>query len=154
MRSSRASSGVGDKERPFASNSTCIPIAPPSGCAPSSGTAASGETASAPDSPEPSPAESKPVYRAPDTLDEDELLAALRAHAFRLQPTAAALGISRTSLYALIAKSPRIRKAKDLSADDIERCRARCDNDLDRMAAELEVSRKGLRRRMTLLGLP
>ncbi len=95
----------------------------------------------------------KPIYRSPGDVSEDELLAVLRANAFRLQPTAAALAISRTSLYALIDRSPNIRKARDLGSEEIERARRRNDGDLDAMAAELEVSRKGLSRRMTQLGL-
>ena len=98
--------------------------------------------------------ERRPAYRPSEEVTEEELLAALRAHGFRLQPSAAALGISRTALYALIDKSSRIRKARDVDRDEIERCRARCDGDLDAMAAELEVSRRGLRIRMTQLGLP
>ncbi|MEM8932895.1 MAG: sigma 54-interacting transcriptional regulator [Acidobacteriota bacterium] len=93
----------------------------------------------------------RPAYRSPSEVDEADLLDALRRHAFRLQPTAKALGISRTSLYALIDRSNTIRKARDLTADEIEASRRRHDGDLDAMAAELEVSRKGLSRRMTEL---
>ena len=90
-------------------------------------------------------------YRSPDDVGEEELLRALRAHSFRLKPTASALKISRTSLYALIEKSPRIRKARDLSRDEIEDAKRRHRENLEAMAEELEVSRKGLRRRMTEL---
>ena len=99
------------------------------------------------------PAQPKKQTRRPSDIDEDELLEVLRAHLFRPRPTADALGISRTSLYALIDRSSRIRKAGDLAAEEIEACRRRCAGDLDAMATELEVSRKGLRRRMTDLGL-
>ncbi len=106
------------------------------------------------DAPEADPVESsRRRYRSPGEVAEEELLAALRSQAFRLQPTAAVLGVSRTSLYALIDKSPHIRKARDLTREEIESCRVRCADDLDAMAADLEVSRKGLRRRMTQLGL-
>ncbi len=91
------------------------------------------------------------TYRPPDEVDEEELIQALKLHAFRLQPTAAALGISRTSLYALIEKSSHLRKAKDLSRDEIRAAKSRHGDDLDAMAADLEVSRKGLRRQMTRL---
>jgi len=96
--------------------------------------------------------DTRPAYRPPGEVSEEELLAALKAHGFRLQPTAAALAISRTSLYALIDRSPNVRKARDLGREEIERCRRRQDGNLDAMAAELEVSRKGLSRRMTQLG--
>ena len=100
----------------------------------------------------PSPVESKPSYRRPGEVSEQELLAALKAYGFRLQPTAAALNISRTSLYALIKKSPHVRKARDLTQEEITQALERCRGDLEATAAELEVSRKGLRRRMTELG--
>jgi DNA-binding NtrC family response regulator len=95
----------------------------------------------------------RPDYRSPDEVSEEEILEALRAHAFKIQPTAAALGISRTSLYTLIDCSGRIRKARDLDREQIEAAAERHDHDLDAMAADLEVSRKGLSRRMTQLGM-
>ena len=47
-----------------------------------------------------------------------------------------------------------MRKPSELSRDEIERCRERCGGKIEVMVEELEVSRKGLRRRMTELGLP
>ena len=94
------------------------------------------------------------VYRNPEEVSEEELLAALRAHRWRLLPTAAALGISRTSLYDRIEKSPRIRKAADLSREEIEACWKSAGGDLDAMAETLQVSKRGLQRRMTQLGIP
>ncbi|HSK77207.1 MAG TPA: sigma-54 dependent transcriptional regulator [Thermoanaerobaculia bacterium] len=99
------------------------------------------------------PKPSRKVYRNPEEVSEEELLAALRAHRWRLLPTAAALGISRTSLYDRIEKSQRIRKAADLSREEIEACRERVSGDLDAMAEALEVSKRGLQRRMTQLGI-
>ena len=90
--------------------------------------------------------------RAAD-IDEDEMIEALRLHAFNLQAAADSLGISRSSLYKLVEKSPRVRKASDLSAEEIERCRDEHGHRLDLMAERLEVSRRALRRRMTELGL-
>ncbi len=108
---------------------------------------------SPPEPPREEPAKPHPSYRNPSEVDEGEMLAALRDHGFRIQPAANALGVSRTSLYALIERSPRVRKARDLSQEEIERTSARHGGDLDAMAEALEVSRKGLRRRMTQLGL-
>ena len=92
-------------------------------------------------------------YRHPEEVGEEEMLAALRAHRWRIQRAAEALGISRGSLYDRIEKSPRIRKAVDLSREEIEACRALHGGDLDAMAECLEVSKRGLQRRMTQLGL-
>jgi two-component system, NtrC family, nitrogen regulation response regulator GlnG len=93
-------------------------------------------------------------YRSPEAATEDELLEALRANRWRIQRAAAQLGISRTSLYDRIEKSSRIRKAVDLSHQEIEACHERCAGDLDAMVEFLEVSKRGLQRRMTQLGLP
>jgi two-component system nitrogen regulation response regulator GlnG len=103
------------------------------------------------------PAAGPPVERgSPRTasdIADDELLAALRASRWRLLPAAARLGISRTSLYKRIERSPHLRKAADLSADEIRACFHRCGGDLDAMAEALEVSRPGLERRARDLGL-
>ena len=93
------------------------------------------------------------AYRSPDDVTEEELLAALRANRWRLQRVAAELGISRGSLYDRIDRSQHIRKAVDLSREEIEACRAGCGGDLDAMVEALEVSKRGLQRRMSQLGL-
>ncbi|HET9211041.1 MAG TPA: sigma-54 dependent transcriptional regulator [Thermoanaerobaculia bacterium] len=109
-----------------------------------------------PETPRPSPTPAngaRPVYRKAEEITEEELLAALRTHRWRIQRAAAELGISRGSLYDRIEKSQRIRKAVDLSPEEIEACRASCQGDLDAMVESLEVSKRGLQRRMTQLGL-
>ncbi|HEX3131657.1 MAG TPA: sigma-54 dependent transcriptional regulator [Thermoanaerobaculia bacterium] len=93
------------------------------------------------------------AWRRPEDVREDELLAALRANRWRLQPTAAALGISRPSLYDRIDRSPSIRKAVDLGREEIEASFERCGGDLDAMVEELEVSKRGLQRQMKKLGI-
>jgi two-component system nitrogen regulation response regulator GlnG len=107
-----------------------------------------------PDRVDPTPSvRARPVYRRPEDVREDELLAALRANRWRLQPTAAALGISRPSLYDRIDRSPSIRKAVDLGREEIEASFERCAGDLDAMVEELEVSKRGLQRQMKKLGI-
>jgi two-component system nitrogen regulation response regulator GlnG len=100
----------------------------------------------------PDPVPSIRRYRRAEDLTEDELLAALRAHCWRLQPAAVALGVSRGALYDRIEHSPTIRKAVDLSREEIQECFQRCGG-LDAMVEELEVSKRGLQRRMTQLGI-
>ena len=56
--------------------------------------------------------------------------------------------MSRASLYGLIDRCPRIRRASELGREEIDAVRERHDGDLDAMAEELEVSRYGLQRRM------
>ena len=91
--------------------------------------------------------------RDPEDLSEEEILVALRASRWRIQQTAERLGISRGLLYDRIEKSSKIRKAADLSQGEIEQAFQRCGGDLDAMAEALEVSRRGLKRRMTQLGM-
>jgi two-component system nitrogen regulation response regulator GlnG len=91
--------------------------------------------------------------RKPADISQDELIAALRAHRWDLQATAAHLHISRPSLYALIESSPNVRKAGDLSPEEIARCWEECEGDLDAMVGRLEVSRKALARRLRELKL-
>jgi two-component system nitrogen regulation response regulator GlnG len=102
---------------------------------------------------EPPARERRRSYRDPEEVSEEELLAALRANRWRIQRAAAQLGISRGSLYDRIEKSTRIRKAVDLSREEIRECWARCGGDLNAMVEILEVSKRGLQRRMTQLGL-
>jgi two-component system, NtrC family, nitrogen regulation response regulator GlnG len=92
-------------------------------------------------------------YRSPDEVSEAEMLAALRAHHYRIQPTAETLGLSRTSLYAKIEASTQVRKGSDLLRQEIEESLAKTAGDLGRAAAELEVSKRGLLLRMHQLGL-
>lgn len=96
---------------------------------------------------------SRPTYRRPAEVKEEELLTALAANRWRLAATAAQLGLSRTSLYTLIDRCAGIRKAADLDRAEIERTLARHGHDLDTVVEELRVSRHGLQLRMTELGL-
>jgi two-component system, NtrC family, nitrogen regulation response regulator GlnG len=97
-------------------------------------------------------AETREPIKASDLTDE-VLLAALRDHDFKPQLAAVALGVSRTTLYAAIEASDQIRKAADLTAEEIERVLAKADGGIDAAARTLEVSSRGLRLRMKSLGL-
>jgi two-component system, NtrC family, nitrogen regulation response regulator GlnG len=91
--------------------------------------------------------------RKPADVPQDELLAVLRAHHWRLKSAAEELGISRPSLYVLIEHCPAIRKAGDLKVEEIVLCHRECGGDLDRMVERLMVSRDALHRRIRELGL-
>jgi DNA-binding NtrC family response regulator len=98
-------------------------------------------------------AEPEPERRKPGEMADEEVEAALRANRWDLVATAAALRVSRASLYVLIQKNPRLRTAGALSPDEIARCHEECDGDVERMVERLEVSEKALRRRLRELGL-
>ena len=89
----------------------------------------------------------------PSELSDADLLAALRAHGFKMAATARALGIARSSLYLMIDRCPAIRKAGDLGADELKAALDAAGGDLDRVVTQLEVSRHGLRLRLRELGL-
>jgi two-component system nitrogen regulation response regulator GlnG len=92
-------------------------------------------------------------YRPPSEVTDAEALEALRANRWEVKPAAEQLGISRPSLYVLIDRSPLIRKASDLTPEEIHEARDLAAGDLDTMAAQLEVSKKGLQQRMKQLGI-
>ncbi|HEX8111637.1 MAG TPA: sigma 54-interacting transcriptional regulator [Kofleriaceae bacterium] len=91
--------------------------------------------------------------RRPSDVTEEELRAALREAAWDLKAAGDRLGVPRPSMYDLIERCPGIRTVGDLSAEEISRCFEACDGDLDRMVEHLQVSRRGLRRRVGELGL-
>ncbi|HET9621010.1 MAG TPA: sigma 54-interacting transcriptional regulator [Kofleriaceae bacterium] len=86
-------------------------------------------------------------------VTEAELLAALRKTRWDLKAAGDLLNVPRPSMYDLIDKCPGIRTVKDLTTDEITRCFTACGGDLDRMVEALQVSRRGLRRRVSELGL-
>lgn len=104
-----------------------------------------------PPSPRPQP---RRRLRPAREVGEEELLRTLRAHRWRLQPAAAALGISRTALYGLIEESDKVCKPRDLSRQEIARAHEDCGGKIEAMVDALQVSRKGLKRRMTELKFP
>ncbi|MCG8454792.1 MAG: sigma 54-interacting transcriptional regulator [Holophagales bacterium] len=99
------------------------------------------------ESPEPS------SYRKASEVSEEELVRTLREHGWRFQPTAKALRVSRTTLYRLIDRSPRVRKPSELEAETILDALERLGPDRDLLAEALEVSRQGLDQRIRQLGL-
>ncbi len=84
----------------------------------------------------------------PRVLTDDEMVEALEAHHWKPGPTAEALGISRTTLYALIDRSPRVRKARDLEPQELRAALKAAGGDLDAVAATLRVSKRGIQLRL------
>ncbi|MFY9821699.1 MAG: helix-turn-helix domain-containing protein, partial [Thermoanaerobaculia bacterium] len=95
---------------------------------------------------------SRAEYRPISEIGDDELLAALRASRWNLAVAAGRLRVSRTSLYTLVQRHGGIRKARDLSSDEITAALERSDGDLDAAADDLGVSPHGLKIRKTELG--
>jgi two-component system nitrogen regulation response regulator GlnG len=78
---------------------------------------------------------------------------ALSATAWDMKAAAERLGITRSSLYMLIERSPSLRTAVELSAEEITRCFRECEGEVDAMVQRLKVSKRGLQRRLKALGL-
>jgi two-component system nitrogen regulation response regulator GlnG len=92
-------------------------------------------------------------YRSPSEVSETEVLEALRATRWEVKQAAERLGVSRPALYLLIDKFPSIRKASDLSREEIVEARTACGGNLAAMVDMLQVSKKGLLQRMSQLGI-
>jgi two-component system, NtrC family, nitrogen regulation response regulator GlnG len=93
------------------------------------------------------------VKRDPSAISDDELVAALQATSWSAVAAAARLGVSRSSLYVLIDRCPKIRKAKDIGDAELRRAYDECAGELDAAAENLQVSRRALKLRWTELGL-
>jgi two-component system nitrogen regulation response regulator GlnG len=89
--------------------------------------------------------------RPPSEITEDELESALMRHRWQVGATAAALGVSRTSLYALMEKSARVRKAPDIPTDELRQVQSECRGDLTAMSERLRVSQRALQLRLRQL---
>ncbi|WP_437930542.1 sigma 54-interacting transcriptional regulator [Sorangium sp. So ce291] len=87
-------------------------------------------------------------WRKPSEVREEELLDALRRSRWDLKAAAELLGVSRTSLYALVESCRRVRRASDLPLDEIDRCYKECEGHIDAMVDRLEVSKRALLRRI------
>jgi len=98
-------------------------------------------------------AHEKPQDLRPRQIPTATLLDVLKRNHWDIKASATALGISRGSLYTLIDKTPGLRKATDLSAEEIESGYARHAGDLDALAEEFRVSHRALRRRIHDLNL-
>jgi two-component system nitrogen regulation response regulator GlnG len=96
----------------------------------------------------PAAAAAPAARRDPAAVGDEELVAALAAHGWSPGAAAAALGISKTTIYHLIDASPSVRKARDLTAEDVAAARQAAGDDVDALAAHLRVSPRGLRLRM------
>jgi len=102
--------------------------------------------------PPPAPAVA-PARRDPASISDDDLVATLERVDWSPVAAAQQLGVSRSSLYVLIDRSSRIRKAKDLSEAELRQAFADSAGELDVAARELKVSRRALKLRWVELGL-
>ncbi|WP_437576557.1 sigma 54-interacting transcriptional regulator [Sorangium sp. So ce887] len=100
------------------------------------------------------PAQPDRVRRSPKDVTEDELVATLRACRWDLKAAAYRLRVARSSLYELLNRCTRVRRAVDLTHTEIAHAYRDCGGDIDAMVERLEVSRKSLARRIRELKIP
>ncbi len=86
-------------------------------------------------------------------VSEAELLAALEGNRWQLTSTAAALGVSRSTLYRLIEDAPSVRKASELHADEVASALKDAGGSVNKAALALRVSPQGLKRKIRSLDL-
>lgn len=96
------------------------------------------------------PTANRTRYRDPATVSESDLLRALNDNGWRVMPAARSLGISRTSMYALLKQSPEVRPAETIPEEEIYRVMEQAP-DLDSWAAQLKTPREALKRRLSAL---
>ena len=88
------------------------------------------------------------AYRDPSGVTEEELLDVLRRNRWQPKPAAEALGVSRASLYGLIDRSTKVRKASELAPQEIEIALYEQQGDLEKASEALQVSMQGLKMRL------
>ncbi|HEU4579049.1 MAG TPA: sigma 54-interacting transcriptional regulator [Polyangiaceae bacterium] len=87
------------------------------------------------------------------SLEDAEIAQAMREHRFKIKAAAIALGVSRSWLNTRLESCQGIRKAKELSRDEILQASSAAGGELSAMAERLEVSEHGLKLRMKALEL-
>lgn len=87
-------------------------------------------------------------FRAPSSVSEQELIAALDAAGWRLSQAAEALGVSRPSLYNLIRKHPQLRGADSLQPAEVEAALRAGHTELADLATHLRIPQDALRRKL------
>ena len=100
------------------------------------------------------PAEPAAAPEAPEAIDDDRAVAALAANGWQVGRTAAGLGISRTTLYAIMERSGKATTARELNREQIRAAGERRAGDVAQMAADLRVSVRALKLRIRELRLP
>jgi two-component system, NtrC family, nitrogen regulation response regulator GlnG len=88
-----------------------------------------------------------------EELEPSRITAVLQELQWRIGPAAKALGVSRNTLLSHMERIPGLHRPKDYAAEDLLAAAKRNGGDQRKMAAELRISLRGLKLRMTELGL-
>ena len=86
-------------------------------------------------------------------ISDEALLAALAASRWSPARAAELLGMARGTLYDRLERIPGLRKANDLSREEIEDVYRQCGGDLDAMVDHLRMSKRSIQLRMHALDI-
>jgi two-component system nitrogen regulation response regulator GlnG len=86
-------------------------------------------------------------------FSELAVLQAMEQNGWRIRGAALALGVSRPSMYKLLAAHPQVRPVEAIPRDEIELALQRHGADLQRSASQLKTPSEALRRYLRQLGL-
>ncbi len=111
-----------------------------------------GDEAATDPAPQPASSREAPSLR-PAEISNERLLQALRDHAWSPNRAAASLGIATGTLHDLMRRSGQVRRAADLSEDELRAAQTACAGDTRAMADRLCVSERGLRLALRQRGL-
>jgi two-component system nitrogen regulation response regulator GlnG len=101
----------------------------------------------------PAPLVSASARKDAASLEDADIARAMRDHGFKIKAVAEALGVSRSWLNTRLESCQGVRKAKELSREEILEAAHASAGALPRMAERLEVSEHGLKLRMKALEL-
>lgn len=92
--------------------------------------------------------------RDSSSIEDAEIARVMREHRFQINAVAVALGVSRSWLNKRLERCHGVRKAKELSREEILAAFRGLGEDLSALAGRLEVSEHGLKLRMKALDIP
>jgi two-component system nitrogen regulation response regulator GlnG len=101
----------------------------------------------------PAPAVPAPLRPVLAHFSELAVLQAMEQNGWRIRGAALALGVSRPSMYKLLAAHPQVRPIGAIPRDEIELALQRHGADLQRSASQLKTPSEALRRYLRQLGL-
>jgi two-component system nitrogen regulation response regulator GlnG len=93
------------------------------------------------------------TYKKPAELNEDTILHAMENNDWYIQAAAQELGISRPSMYKLLAAHPQIRRVEKIAAEEIHQAWSASADNVEHCAALLKTPSEALRRYLRGMGL-
>ncbi len=98
------------------------------------------------------PAKESPRRKLAD-YTEEQIVQALEENTWEIKKAAERLDVARSTLYDWLKRSPHVRLADGLSAEELARHYRECQGQLDSMSQRLKLSRWALVRRLKELGI-